>query len=236
MKTVTRDDKSPNIYTIPVKKCNLQTFVDESKYEEIHHNKIIFPGGYILKKEPSNISGKIQFTCTLLLVHLPYSTNKAIIIHVLYHSWNHHCIIWVMNTSLNISSSVCKDLFWKYIIKVRCTSSVIFLWDTTDKKQKRVNYRIEEWHTSTPYDILWNESTYPNVCLLPYMWHRTDHCITVCGKWIFVSNLKVALPLTQVCLKYICCGNDTDENKLIGVLHAIRSVPPEVVQRRLNMK
>ena len=58
------------------------------------------------------------------------------------------------------------------------------------------NYCIEEWHTSTPYDILWNEPTYPTVCLLLDMWHQTDHFITVCGKCIFDSNLKVASPLT----------------------------------------
>ena len=68
------------------------------------------------------------------------------------------------------------------------------------------------------------------------MWHRTGHCITVFGKWIFDSNLKVALPLTHDSLNYIFRGNDTDENKFIGILHAIRAVPNEVVQRRLNMK
>ena len=31
--TITRDDDSPNIYTIPVGRCNLQTSLDESKYE-----------------------------------------------------------------------------------------------------------------------------------------------------------------------------------------------------------
>ena len=68
------------------------------------------------------------------------------------------------------------------------------------------------------------------------MWNWTDHCITVCGKWIFDSNLKVALLLTQDSLNYICCSNDTDENKFIGVLHDIRAVLPEVVQIILNMK
>ena len=81
-----------------------------------------------------------------------------------------------------------------------------------------------------------NQSNYSTVCLLLNTWHRTDHCITVIGKWIFDSNLKVALPITQDYLNYICRGNNTDENKFIGVLHAIRSVPPEVVQRILNMK
>ena len=104
------------------------------------------------------------------------------------------------------------------------------------KNEKRINYRIEDWYTSTPYDIYWNQSTYPTFCLLIYTSHRNAHCITVCGKWIFDSNLKVALPLTQVCFNYTCCGNDTDENKFIGVLHVVIVVPPEVVERRLNMK
>ena len=87
-----------------------------------------------------------------------------------------------------------------------------------------------------PYDILWNQSTYTTLCLLLETWHLTDNCIKVCGNWIFHSNLKVALPLTQVCLNYTCCCYDTDKNKFIGVSHAIRAVPPEVVQRILNMK
>ena len=82
-----------------------------------------------------------------------------------------------------------------------------------------------------------NRSNYPTVCLLLDTAHQTDQCITVCGKWIFDSNLEFALPLTKDLLKYICSGNDTDENKFVGVLHAIfLAVPPEVVQRKLNMK
>ena len=67
------------------------------------------------------------------------------------------------------------------------------------------------------------------------MAHRTDHCITVCGKWIFYSNLEVALPLTKASLNYICSGNDTDDITFVGVLHAIGAVPPIAVQRELNI-
>ena len=95
------------------------------------------------------------------------------------------------------------------------------------KKRKKPNDLIEEWHTSMRYDILRNQSTYPTVCLLLDTWHWTDRCITVLGKWMFDYNFKVALPLTQDSLNYICCGNDTDENKSIGVLHAIIAVPPD---------
>ena len=142
----------------------------------------------------------------------------------------------MINIRQNILSSVYKNIIWKYIIKAGCTSDVIFLWYITEKKRKILNYCIEEWHTSTPYNIFWNQSTSSTVYLLLETWHRIYHCIVVCGKWIFYSNLKVALTLTQVFLNYICRGNDTDEIKFVGVLHAILAVPPEVFQRRLNIK
>ena len=56
----------------------------------------------------------------------------------------------------------------------------------------------------------------------------SNHCITVCGKWIFDSNLESALPLKKASLNYICSGNDTDEITFVGVLNAIRAVPPTV--------
>ena len=65
-----------------------------------------------------------------------------------------------------------------------------------EKNEKRLNYCIEEWHTSTPYDIFWNHSTYSTVCLLLDKWQRNDHFIKVCGKWIFDSNSEVTFPLT----------------------------------------
>ena len=80
-----------------------------------------------------------------------------------------------------------------------------------------------------------NHSNYPTVCLLLDTAHRTDHCITVCGKWTFDSNLKSALPLTKDSLNYICSGNDTDEITFVGVLNEIRAVPPVVVQKILKI-
>ena len=77
-----------------------------------------------------------------------------------------------------------------------------------------------------------NHYNYPIVCLLLDTAHRTDHCITVCGKWTFDYNLEFALPLTKASLNYICSGNETDEITFVGVLHAIREVPPIVVQRK----
>ena len=79
------------------------------------------------------------------------------------------------------------------------------------KNEIRIHYRIQEWHAFTTCDILHNQSNYPTVCLLLETAHRADHCIAVCVKWIFDSNLKLALPLTRAWLNYICSGNDTDK-------------------------
>ena len=80
-----------------------------------------------------------------------------------------------------------------------------------------------------------NHSNDPTVCLLLDTTHWTNHCITVCGKWIFDSNLESELPLTKALLNYICSVNDIDEITFVGVLHAIRSVPPIVVQKILKI-
>ena len=87
-----------------------------------------------------------------------------------------------------------------------------------------------------PYDIFRNQCTYPTIFLSLDTWYQNDHCITVCVKWRFDYNFEVALPLTQDCLNYACRSNDSYEIKFVGVLNAIISAPPEVVQRILNMK
>ena len=107
-----------------------------------------------------------QCAYTLLLMHLHYSINKAIIINVFYHPCYQDCIISMMDICHNISSGVSKSLYWKFIIKVEYNSVVIFLRDITKKKRKILNYCIEEWHTSRPHDIFRNRSTYSTVCLL----------------------------------------------------------------------
>ena len=89
------------------------------------------------------------------------------------------------------------------------------------KNKKRLNYHIEEWHTYTQYNIFRNQSTYPTVYLLLDTWHRTYHCIAVCGKWIFGSNFEVAFTFTQDLLNYTCHGNEKYEIKFVGILHAI---------------
>ena len=62
---------------------------------------------------------------------------------------------------------------------------------------------------TTTFDILQNHCNYPTVCLLLDTAHQKNHCITVCGKWIFDSNLDSALSLTKASLNYIYSGNDT---------------------------
>ena len=102
-----------------------------------------------------------------------------------------------------------------------------------EKKNLKIHYHIQEWkRNTTTFDILQNHCNYRTVCLLLDTAHQTNHCITVCGQWIFESNLEYALPLTEASLNYICSVNDTDEITFVGVLHAIRAVPLVVVQER----
>ena len=90
----------------------------------------------------------------------------------------------------------------------------IFMGHYREKNEIRIHYRIQEWQTLTTYDILHNQYNYPTVCLVLDTAHRDDHCITVCGKWNFDPNLKLALPLTRAWLNYICSINDTDKIEL----------------------
>ena len=136
----------------------------------------------------------------------------------------------------NISSGASNCLLFSLMIKVECNSAIILLWEKTEKKRTKntwSNSGIEK-KTAT-IDILQNHYNYPTVCFLLDTAHRIDHCINVCSKWIFDSNLEYSLPLTKVSLNYICSGNDTDEITFVGVLHAIRAVPPIVVQIKLKI-
>ena len=99
-----------------------------------------------------------------------------------------------------------------------------------------MHYQIQEWKgKKTTFDILQKHTNYTNVCLVLDMEHRANHCITVCGKLIFDSNLESALPLTKASLNYIFSGNDTDEITFVGVLHEIRAVPPIIFQIKLKI-
>ena len=141
-----------------------------------------------------------------------------------------------MNLRQNISSGASNSLLNSFIIKVECNSTIILLWGKIGKKRAKntlSNSGIEK--NTTKFDILLNHCNYPTVCLLLDTAHRTDNCITVCGKWIFDSNLESALPLTEASLNYICSGNDTAEITFVCVLNAIIAVPPIFFQINLNI-
>ena len=70
MTTVTSDDGSLNIHTVPFGRCNQQTAVEESKYEEKRKNALIGPGESISKKEPSKISEK-KIMCFYIVSDAP---------------------------------------------------------------------------------------------------------------------------------------------------------------------
>ena len=72
------------------------------------------------------------------------------------------------------------------------------------------------------------------MCLLLDTWKRTDNFIAVYGKWIFGYNFEVVFTLTQCFLNYTCHGIDTYDITFVGVFHAIRAVPLEVIQINSN--
>ena len=109
---------------------------DESKYEDILQNALIFPGGYISKEELSKISLKK----TIRLYIFPGATN------LFYQQGNQNsCIVSSLTSALyymvdEYASKYIikrmKNLFWKYIIKVVFTYTVIFLWEIIEKNEK----------------------------------------------------------------------------------------------------
>ena len=103
--TVTRDDYSPNIYTVTVGRYDIQTSVYESKYEEIHNNVLTFPVGSISKKEPNKISEKN----TISLHIVPGAPT------LFYQQGNHNsCIITSLASSFHYMGD---EYASKYIIK-----------------------------------------------------------------------------------------------------------------------
>jgi hypothetical protein len=104
-----------------------------------------------------------------------------------------------------------------------------------EKNEMRLNYKVEEWKNGMEFDIFRNVSQYPTVCALIDSSHGTGHCITVCNKWIFDSNFEWAFPLTQECLNYICKSDDDPDITFVGVAHALRAIPPKIVQTKYNI-
>ena len=54
--TVTCDETKHKNYTVPVGRCALNTSVFVPNFVDMHHNALIFLGGYNKKEEPSKIS------------------------------------------------------------------------------------------------------------------------------------------------------------------------------------
>ena len=235
--TETRDDDSRKNYTVPVGQFNQHTTFEESKCEKKPKSELIVYGASIPKKEPSKKSDK--------------KPNQLYIVPgaptLFYQQGNHSlCILSPLESEFHhmgdgYASEYIIIRKQKSLLEIHNKGQIHFCHDILlghhkEKSVNRLNYPIEEWHTSTSYDIFWYQYNYLTICLLLDMYHHTDHCITVCSKWIFDSNIEVTFPLTQDFLNYICRGKETGDIKFVGVLHAIRAFIPEVVQIRLNMK
>ena len=119
--TVTCDETQHKTYTVHVGRCALHTSVYEPNFVDMHNNALICLGEPN-KKEEHVPDGPI------LNIH------KAPRIHVLYHPWHRHCIIWEMNLRQNISSGVSNSFFLSFIVKVECNFVVILLWDNKENK------------------------------------------------------------------------------------------------------
>ena len=98
MTTVTCDETQHKTYIVPVGRCALHTSQDEHNFVDMHPNALICLG------ESNNKEERVTDGTTINIY-------KASRIHVLYHPWHQHCIIWVMNLRHNISSGVSKSLF-----------------------------------------------------------------------------------------------------------------------------
>ena len=65
---------------------------------------------------------------------LTINIHKASKIHVFYHPWHRHCIIWEIYLCQNIPSGASNCLLLSFMIKVECNSAIILIWDKTEKK------------------------------------------------------------------------------------------------------
>ena len=183
MTTVTRDDDSQNIYTVPVGRCNQQTSVEESKYEEKRQIALIASCESISKKGPSKILEKKKIGLYIVpgaptLFYQQGNQNSCILsslVSALHYMGDGYASEYIIERNkrspLEIHDKVqmhfCRD---------------ILMGHHKEKDEKILNCRIEEWHTSTPYDIFRNQYTYLTMCFLIDKWHQTNHCITVCSK------------------------------------------------------
>jgi hypothetical protein len=54
--------------------------------------------------------------------------------------------------------------------------------------------------------------------------HKTDHAVSIAGKWIFDSNFEHALPLNQESLD-LCCSSDSRKSTFVGVTRVFTLKP-----------
>jgi hypothetical protein len=69
----------------------------------------------------------------------------------------------------------------------------------------------------TKWDILQESQKYI-MCLVGIQSsdHKTDHAISIAGKWIFDSNFERALPLSKESLD-LCCSSDSKKCTFEGI-------------------
>ena len=92
MTTVTSNYDSKNIYNVPIGRCNQQTSVEESKYEDKRKSALILRGEYISKKELF----KISENKTICLYIVPGAPT------LFYQQSNHNsCILSSLASALN---------------------------------------------------------------------------------------------------------------------------------------
>jgi len=70
------------------------------------------------------------------------------------------------------------------------------------------------------WNMFENDNNHLVVVLLQGSDNTEDHCVTICGKWIFDSNLKNAIPLSKESLD-LCCSSDGDPVSFVKVVKAL---------------
>ena len=88
------------------------------------------------------------------------------------------------------------------------------------KQERREFQFIKLKKGVSTWDILQDSQNYV-VCLvgLQSSDHKTDHAISISGKWIFDSNFEHALPLNRESLN-LCCSSDCRKSVFIGITRA----------------
>jgi hypothetical protein len=100
--------------------------------------------------------------------------------------------------------------------------------------EQRIKYTVKRWKLSDGFDIFHNISEYPTVCRLIDKKGGTNHCVTVCGDWVFDSNFEKCFPLSTKWMHFICNPEANDEDGFSGVMDAIRAIPPKIIQLKMN--